>query len=345
MGIMDGLRRGLSAAGYAGADMYAKGALEDQRALIQAERDARLAEISEKATIGAEQRGLANRAAERGAIFQEGVAPERLAQTEAADRIKAEGTLRTKTGLMGATAKLAEDEFAAGANLRGQKSEEDAKTDKRKRDAETQAEIDRSNNPAYLSGKAKVARAGHIDDGAGLRAVQIEAANLSLSEKKEANALIKEFGETTDPTRQAQIKQALTVRGIIKPGEYDTEKVTKETTDAKTGEVTKTERTQRRGAVGATGTPEPQNVAAPAAALDYLAKNPGQKDTFIAKYGAAALPRSSEPDVVAGRPFYNANQSDLKRMASKPRGVSTSEANAAQAELDARIGEQRMKAF
>lgn len=68
MGLMQGLRRGLSAAGYAGADMYAKGALEDQRALIQAERDARLAEISEQASIRMEDRKRTQSAADGHAI-------------------------------------------------------------------------------------------------------------------------------------------------------------------------------------------------------------------------------------------------------------------------------------
>lgn len=227
MGLMDGLRRGLSAAGYAGADMYAKGALEDQRALIQAERDARLAEISERATIGAEQRGLANRATERGAKFQEDVdnAPV-LREIKTADTIAAE------------KAKL-DPEILALQNK--------AKAEALTQDEQAKLDFYAKNRSGLMGRERDMARARHIDDGAGLRAVQIEAANLSLNEKKEVNAMIKEFGETTDPARQAQIKQALTVRGIIKPGEYDTEKVTTEKM-GDDGTTTKTERTQRRGA-------------------------------------------------------------------------------------------------
>lgn len=48
---------------------------------------------------------------------------------------------------------------------------------------------------------------------------------------------------------------------------------------------------------------------------------------------------------VAGRPLYNTPMSELQRMATKPRGVSTAEANDAQAELEARKGEPRMSAL
>lgn len=59
MGLMNSISQGLSAAGYAGGDMYAKGALEDQRAEIQAQRDARLAEMQEMAGIRTENRAVA----------------------------------------------------------------------------------------------------------------------------------------------------------------------------------------------------------------------------------------------------------------------------------------------
>lgn len=51
------------------------------------------------------------------------------------------------------------------------------------------------------------------------------------------------------------------------------------------------------------------------------------------------------PVAVPGRPYYSTDTNDLRRMAAKPRGVSSEEASEAQRELDARIGESRMKAF
>lgn len=94
MGLMDGISRGLSAAGYAGGEMYARGALQDQQAAIQLERDKRLAELQEQSAIRGEQRGMANRTTERGLIFNETVdrAPTmrdiKVQDTKAAERAK-----------------------------------------------------------------------------------------------------------------------------------------------------------------------------------------------------------------------------------------------------------------
>jgi hypothetical protein len=51
MGILNSIGRGLSSAGYTGAEIYGKQALEDQRAQIQADRDARLEEMAAKGEI------------------------------------------------------------------------------------------------------------------------------------------------------------------------------------------------------------------------------------------------------------------------------------------------------
>lgn len=90
--------------------------------------------------------------------------------------------------------------------------------------------------------------------------LQGKLANLSIQEKEKVTALINEYDNPgTSPERKLQIKDALTVRGIIKPGEFDTEKVTTETTDD-AGNTVKTERTQRRtsGAPTAKGTSGPK---------------------------------------------------------------------------------------
>lgn len=93
----------------------------------------------------------------------------------------------------------------------------------------------------------------------------------------------------------------------------------------------------------------------PARGLPGSAPNP-----IVAAWGAqgggqqpgaapAAAPRSALPvsqgPQVQGRPLYGADQRELERMAKRPRGVSTAEANEAQAELDARRGEARMSAI
>lgn len=91
-------------------------------------------------------------------------------------------------------------------------------------------------------------------------------------------------------------------------------------------------------------------------------KNPGRllkvempgQNPIVAAWGggqqgapAPAAPRSAIPagPQVPNRPLYNADQRDLERLAKRPRGVSTAEANEAQAELDARRNEPRMSAI
>lgn len=64
-----------------------------------------------------------------------------------------------------------------------------------------------------------------------------------------------------------------------------------------------------------------------------------------ANTGTSAGAASSAIPEVAGRPLYNKSMSELQSMAKKPRGVSTAEANDAQAELEARKGESRMSAL
>ncbi len=302
-GLMGSIGRGLSAAGYAGGDMYAKGALEDQRAAIQAERDARLAEMQEAAGIRAENRGMVNRAKERGAVVDETVAnATRLRDVKAAD----------------ATAE---------------------KT--------TELNFYRDNQADILKRTRDTARAGHIDDGAGLRAVQIESANLSLNEKKEANKLMDEAETTQDPARKAAIMQSLTRRGVIKPGEHDIEKVTTEKMNDD-GTTTKTERTQKRqgGLInsGESGGAAKVDVRVAGKVIGQ-ASTPEEAQAMVREYTSSSNKPDDVPSKVPGRPFFDTSTAELRRASSKPKGVSTEEANAARAELDARNGEGRIRSF
>lgn len=126
----------------------------------------------------------------------------------------------------------------------------------RKGEAETKAITSRTNNPEYLKGVRSEAQAKHIESAGSV--AQAALAKLSIDEKRKVDAMITEYEDpTTKPERKASIMEGLKVRGIIKPGEFDTEKVTTEKTDPETGAVTKTERTQKRTSVapGAAATP------------------------------------------------------------------------------------------
>lgn len=115
-----------------------------------------------------------------------------------------------------------------------------------KASADAAAQIIKTNTPGYLDSVTKEAGA---KESLASR-VQARLANLGIEEKRTVQALIKEYeNPSTTPDRKAQIKDSLTVRGIIKPGEFDTEKVTTEATD-EDGNTVKTERTQRRTTPG-----------------------------------------------------------------------------------------------
>jgi len=124
-------------------------------------------------------------------------------------------------------------------------------------------EAERENLAAYGSNaNARAgARAKAGDSESSASRMQARLAGLGIEEKQQIQALIREYeNPSTSPERKLQIKDSLTVRGIIKPGEFDTEKVTTETMDD-AGNITKTERTQRRTsgaaapAAGGTSTP------------------------------------------------------------------------------------------
>lgn len=122
----------------------------------------------------------------------------------------------------------------------------------RKGQAETEALVARSNDPRYIKGVRAEAQAKHVESAGSV--AQANLANLSIKDKQKVDALITEYeNPNTAPERKASIMDSLKVRGIIKPGEFDTEKVTTETTNPETGAVTKTERTQKRTATNVPG--------------------------------------------------------------------------------------------
>lgn len=188
---------------------------------------------AEARTIDSEKRGLVNRATERAAITDETVAnAPRLRQVKVDD---AKATKLSEFDPEVTDARLSAEEKSA----------------RQKAKVEREETIATGRDPAYLAAKRKLAQAGHIE---GLGSVaQAKLANLKLEELQQVNSLIKEFETTTDEARKAKIKEALTVRGIIKPTESDIEKVVESEYDDMGNQVKKVERTQKRGV----GAPKP----------------------------------------------------------------------------------------
>lgn len=250
MGLMNSISQGLSAAGYAGGEMYARGAIEDQRATIQAERDARLTELQEQSGIRAENRAVVR------------ADQQRTAQTSridaAADSI-ADKAVEPKRGLINSRIEdkstwTAEQQAAVDQSLAGDKAKvaSDPKTrtqaaiatgDIAPKDAATmdsRAEIAAAKNDAYLQNvQAKLDMAADKLDMAKTIATIRAASGGSNSDGKDpANAKMIEYlvkngtpreqatsmvlgdgaGKTKDPVGlAAQLATALIRDGIRVP--------------------------------------------------------------------------------------------------------------------------------
>lgn len=164
-----GLMNGISAAAYTGGEIFARGALVDQQAAIQAERDKRLAEMQEQASIRGEQRGIQNRATERGLILDETVAnAPKLRDVKAGD-IKSE-----------AMAKL-DPEILALQNK--------AKTEALTAEEQAKLEFYEANKGKLLARKSAEAAAGRDPLSAKLHDIQIQAAQIELDYKKQETKL------------------------------------------------------------------------------------------------------------------------------------------------------------
>lgn len=233
--------------------------------------------LREEQTIRGEQRGIANRSTERNQVRNEEIADEPRKRQGLIDTYKAQ--------------KKAEYD----PELQGMAIEADTK----KATAKNQADLDfhDKNLPTLTKHKREMARAGHIDDGAGLRAIQIQAANMTLDEKKAANKLMNDYEAATDPATKAKLRDALVLRGVIKPSgsEYDTEKITTEKMNPD-GTTSKVEHTQRRGAGGKQPGAEDSGVRYDAQGNAYV-KGPDGRPVLRDAQPAAAKPaeRQSTP--------------------------------------------------
>jgi hypothetical protein len=276
---MSALGRGLSVAGYAAGDMFARGALMDQQSELETQKALRLAEFQEKYKIAAEDRGIKNRTTERGLMFAESVerAPQ-LRDIKAADR-KAEKMVDYDPEVTDAQLTAEEKKARSKAQI------------------EREEMIASGSDPAYLKAKRNLAQATHIE---GLGSVATaELAKYGLAEKQKVASLIDEFESAdTKPERKAQIKESLTVRGIIKPGEFDTEKVTEESYDAN-GNLIKRERTQKRRADGSTAPAVKQDVRVAGQVIGQ-ASTPEEAQELVAKWKAGKGAPEKKTPVVGG---------------------------------------------
>lgn len=122
---------------------------------------------------------------------------------------------------------------------------------------EREETVKRGTDKGYLKAERNLASAKHFESLASVANARL--AEMEIKGKEKVQGLIDIIENPNSSAEQkASAVEGLKIRGVIKPGEFDTEKVTTETTNPETGAVTKTERTQKRTATsvpGASSTP------------------------------------------------------------------------------------------
>ncbi len=253
-----GLMNGISSAANHGAELYARGALEDQRAEIQAKRDARVAALQEEAGIRTEDRAVARADQQRtaqtsridaaaGSIAEKAVEPKRgLINSRIEDKSTwtPEQQAAVDQSLAGDKAKVAADPKTRtqAAIATGDISPKDAAT------MDSRAEIAQMKNDAYLANvQAKLDMAGDKLDMAKTIAMIRAASGGGSDGKDPANAKMIEYlvkngtpreqattmvlgdgaGKTKDPVGMAvSLSTAMLARGVSLPPELRKKGVT-----------------------------------------------------------------------------------------------------------------------
>jgi len=297
--VMGGALRG---AGEAGVKL----GLNEQEALIQKDRDARIAEAAQELQ--------AQRQAGAESLQKQGNEAADLRQGRTIQAQQVEGTLNRE--------QRATEIEASGARDERQHTERMAVLGKQISQQAAQIKMEQS--------KVDMLQATH---------------SLDVKQKKAIDTARDAYVSEPDPEKKIELgAQYMTLLGKVgeryKPIEsMDPTTMEKKVTgfvDTLSGKVIGPQgKSSKKGA----------SAEPPQAAIDLLRKNPKVAPQFKEKYGvdpAQYLQESSAAVSVPGRPLYNAKSTDLTRLASRPKGVSVAQAREAQAELDTRKGEARM---
>lgn len=267
MGLMSGLSRGLSTAGYAAADMYGKQAMEEQRAKLEEEKMLRIDEV----TRG---RSRADKTWEQTELRP-------LMRQNALDDSSA--LAKQKPELAGYEAEAENAKLEATAPV------------KARLDRETSREkILSESTPEMLDAKRKIAKAGHFES-----LSSIESANLSRFQRQqlqEAAGLQKEYQAAIDSGDEERIGRATRKLNGGKVERKDAgdflraaTQMLKEAPNADSPEETAEMKATAKllfklGGVDPSGGKKEAPPPPPAAAIEYLKNNPGTAAQFKAKY-------------------------------------------------------------
>lgn len=282
--------------------------------------------------------------------------PEYLAMLARTDEAKATNALTTRSKLAPKAGEVAKTEFEAGAPTR--KAEQAEKQEfmlaefRAKSAEELRADIARGNNKEYLRSVSNEAAAKRDPNAAAASSMDLKLKQLALREK-EAEAKIPPAvkGSIVAIQKQADAISAALTKAELEGATTDSAAVKKyqDRLADLNGQISKLyepylpegSKPAKTDKPAAGGEQQAHADAMRAIATGRITEAEVNKRLERAGFGPITG-GATKPQAVAGRPFYDAPRNELQRMASKPRGVSTDEANAARAELESRKGDQRM---
>lgn len=315
---------GLLLAGLAGAAEQGIDSINKRQAIdVQAERDAKMVE-SQKSLAEYNSELIQTRDRESAKLRQE-MAIEEENRQNSSEHIAAKNKaqLDAYNGGVELRSKQAKDKSSAEALA------EEAKLDFYKKHA-----------PDLLKQIKDMEQAKHIEGAGSL--ITARLAKMGIDEKVQTKALIDAFANEQDPVKKEAKRQSLIDRQIIKP-EVATSEVTTYDRDELGNAITQTKSTVKNKTswmINQPGNNDGKQDVRVNGVVIGKATTEAEAKALVQQYK-----QTKEQPSVPGRSLYNAKTSDLQRIATKPRGVSSAEASAAQQELDSRKGEQRMKAY
>lgn len=308
---------------------YAEGEMKNQQKLdlekalsdVLVDRDARIRENSNKATLALEDQQMDPARAEKKAAF-------------ATAGKKAELTGALSSGLPALQAKVEGEAFEAGAATRAAKKAEELGFEERAARLKAKIESDINNDPTYLAGRKKLAQATHVENAGSL--AQAALAQFTLGQQKELAGWRAALADSNNPDDREVIQQRINdltqansksfsdvIGGAnILMKEADKLRESAKMMDPNTSEyrdaVAKADKfsktasdmveqvnTKRTNAVPSASAPVA--ITPPAAAVEQLRKNPGTADMFDKTFGPGAAKRALEGGAVSNKPGLLSN--------------------------------------
>jgi|GEM_PF-2715560 len=298
-----------------------------------------------KDVLADEARGDTRRTAERSLIRAEGVtaaatkraletSPEYIKQQIAADALLGQGVIDTKIAQAPAVAAAGEATWKAEENNRAAVLLEKVNNFKAESKLKTEDTIAKGADKPYLAALSAIEKAGRAPDKTDYKGRDLDNAikQMTVDNAKEVAALKVEF-KTATPERKQQISDNISVL----TGK-DNDKFLPVPLKDDMGNVTgyKIFDTKKGVWVG--------EAAGGSSGVKYDAQGnayvKGPDGRPVLQSSVNAVQNEAPKAQVAGRPHYYTPVAELRRLQSKPRGVSQNEANEASDEL-ALIGEAR----